>query len=73
MSKDRKRPNYTKEFKQDAVKLVLEQGYSCLEAARRLDVAGSNITRWVRMYRQEQENPSKGGCPLGNWRKKIAV
>jgi transposase len=61
MSKKRKRPNYTKKFKQDAVKLVLEQGYSCLEAARRLDVAGSNITRWVRQYRQDEQDLSEGG------------
>jgi transposase len=61
MSKDRKRPNYTKEFKQDAVKLVLEQGYSSLEVARRLGIAGSNVTRWVRRHRQEQEDQDEGG------------
>lgn len=36
MSEKRKRPNYTEEFKQDAVKLVVEQGYSCPEVGRRL-------------------------------------
>jgi transposase len=61
MSKDRKRPNYTKEFKQDAVKLVLEQGYSSLEVARRLGIASSNVTRWVRLHHQEQEDPDEGG------------
>jgi len=61
MSKERKRPNYTKEFKQDAVNLLLEQGYSSLEVARRLGIASSNVTRWVRLYRQEQEDPDEGG------------
>jgi len=61
MSKDQKRPNYTTEFKQDAVKLVLEQGYSSLEVARRLGIASSNVTRWVRLQRQEQEYPDEGG------------
>ena len=45
MSTKRKRPNYTKKFKQDAVKLVTEQGYSSPEVGRRLGVAASNVTR----------------------------
>jgi transposase-like protein len=45
MKEKRKRPNYTKEFKQDAVKLVIEQQYSCPEVGRRLGVAASNVTR----------------------------
>jgi transposase len=63
MSKKRKRPNYTKEFKQDAVKLVTEQQYSCPEVGRRLGVAASNVTRWVRQYRQDQQDLSDGGIP----------
>jgi len=61
MSKGRTRPNYTKEFKQDAVKLVLEQGYSSLEVARRLGTANSNVTRWVRLHRQEHEDTDENG------------
>jgi len=61
MKEKRKRSNYTKEFKQDAVKLVIEQRYSCPEVGRRLDVAASNVTRWVRQYRQDQQDLSDGG------------
>ena len=61
MNKSRKRPSYTKQFKQDAVKLVLEQGYSCNEAASRLGIASSNVTRWVRLQRQEQEDQNETG------------
>ncbi len=61
MNEKRKRPNYTKEFKQDAVKLVFEQRYSCPEVARRLGVAASNVTRWVRLNRQDQEDISESG------------
>ena len=61
MKEKRKRPNYTKEFKQDAVKLVIEQGYSGPEAARRLGIPTSNVTRWVRQYRQDQQDLSEGG------------
>ena len=61
MNEKRKRPNYTKEFKQDAIKLAVEQRYSCPEVARRLGVAASNVTRWVRFHRQDQEDISKSG------------
>jgi transposase len=61
MNEKRKRPNYTKEFKQDAVKLVVEQRYSCPEVGRRLGVAASNISRWVRQYRQDQQDLDEGG------------
>jgi transposase len=63
MNEKRKRPNYTNEFKQDAVKLVIEQRYSCPEVGRRLGVAASNVTRWVRQYRQDQQDLSEGGIP----------
>lgn len=62
MNEKRKRPNYTKEFKQDAVKLVVEQRYSCPEVARRLGVAASNVSRWVRLYRQDQKDFSESGA-----------
>ena len=58
---ERKRPKYTKEFKQDAIKLVIEQRYSCPEVGRRLGVAASNISRWVREYRQDQQDLSENG------------
>ena len=61
MKEKRKRPNYTKEFKQDAVKLVIEQRYSCPEVGRRLGVAASNVTRWVRQYREDQQDLSDSG------------
>lgn len=57
MNQKRQRRDFTDEFKSDAVKLVMEQGYSCSEVGRRLGVNGSNISRWVRQYRRQQENP----------------
>ena len=61
MTGKRKKINYTQEFKLDAVKLVVEQGYSGREAGRRLGVNTSNITRWVREFRQEQAEGADGG------------
>jgi len=61
MNERKKRPNYTNEFKDDAVKLVVEHGYTCTEVARRLGIASSNVTRWVRLYRQDQEDMNETG------------
>ena len=61
MNERRNRVKYTKEFKQDAVNLVIEQGYSSNEAGRRLGVNQSNISRWVREYRGDQEDVAEGG------------
>jgi len=61
MTKKTTREKFTKEFKADAVKLVTEQGYSCTEAGRRLGVGSSNVSRWVREYHTEQEDPREGG------------
>jgi transposase len=49
----RQRRDFTDEFKNDAIKLVTEQGYSCTEVSRRLGVNHTNISRWVRQYRNE--------------------
>ncbi len=43
-----KRKQYSKEFKLDAVSLVTDQGYSQLEAAKRLGINANMLSRWVR-------------------------
>lgn len=42
------RKEYTLEFKQEAIKLVTEQGYSQAEASKRLGIPHANISRWMR-------------------------
>jgi len=42
---------YTKEFRQEAVKLVMEEKLSMPEAARRLSLPRSTLRNWVRAYR----------------------
>jgi len=39
---------YTREFRQEAVKLVLDEGLSWGEAARRLSLPTSTLANWVR-------------------------
>jgi len=55
MDKKILRRRYSKQFKEDAVNLVLENGYGCAEVARRLGVCENNVNRWVREYRDHQE------------------
>ena len=41
---------YTREFRQEAVKLVLEQKLSWAKAARQLSLPTSTLANWVRAY-----------------------
>lgn len=45
---------YTKEFKEEAIKLVTEQGYSHSEAGKNLGISHVNISRWVAELRGTQ-------------------
>lgn len=38
---------FTREFKREAASLVLDQGYSHIEAARSLGLVESALRRWV--------------------------
>ena len=49
------RKKYSKEFKLDAVSLVLDQGYSREEAARSLDISSSMLGRRVREYQADDD------------------
>ena len=42
---------YTKEFREEAVKLVTEERLSLPEAARRLSLPPSTIASWVKAYK----------------------
>ncbi len=42
-----KKVKFTKEFKQEAVKLVTEQGYSQSEAAKNLGINSKNLSWWI--------------------------
>lgn len=42
------RKKYTREFKQDAVRLVSEQGYKQTEAARNLGIDRGMLARWIK-------------------------
>ena len=42
---------YTKEFREEAVKMVLEEGMAVPEAARRLSLPPSTLGNWVKAHK----------------------
>ena len=54
MSKQTRR-RFSDEFKEEAVKLITEQGYKVSEAARNLDINASMLRRWQRELSPESD------------------
>jgi len=46
------RGRYTKEFREEVVRIVLEEKQSCREVGRRLSLAPSTIINWVKAYEE---------------------
>ena len=59
------RQQYTKEFREQAVQLVLEQQMPIVEAARRLSMSGKTLKNWVGRARRGQL------APLGESRRPV--
>ncbi len=55
MSQKRSYKQYPQDFKDEAVALVREQGYSVPEAARSLGIATNMLYRWKDKYEQRLE------------------
>ncbi|KIV74420.1 Mobile element protein [Pseudomonas sp. FeS53a] len=47
--------SFTPEFKREAAGLVLDQGYSHIEAARSLGLVESALRRWVKQLQEERQ------------------
>ena len=50
-----KQKRYTREFRLESARLVVEQGYTLAEAAGRLGVSGGSIGNWIQKFRQSGE------------------
>ena len=46
----KRRRRFSKEFKEESVKLILEEGYTISETARNLGVHANLLSRWKREY-----------------------
>ena len=56
------RKQYTKEFKLDAISLVLDQGLTIAEAARSLEIRANMLGRWIK----ENQADNNGQAFRGN-------
>ena len=54
------RKKYPKEFKLDAISLVLDQGYSRREAARSLDINANMLGRWIKEQQADDGRAFRG-------------
>jgi transposase len=54
------RRKYTREFKESAVRLVQQQGYSVAEAARSLGIDAGNIRGWLVKFGDDVGVPVAG-------------
>jgi transposase len=58
------RKKYTQEFKEDAIRLVLEQGYKQTEAARNLGIDRSMLARWIKESQSDEGEAFRGNGKL---------
>jgi len=58
------RKKYSKEFKLDAVSLVLEQDYGRAEAARSLGINANMLRRWVKEHQSDDGQAFRGNGKL---------
>jgi len=61
MSK-KKRRKYTKEYKEEAVRLISEEGYSYAEAGRNLGVNSNLLSRWKREFEGIELDPGSAAA-----------
>ena len=55
------RKQYTKEFKLDAISLVLEQGHTTSEVSRSLEINANMLRRWIREYQRDDTDQAFRG------------
>ena len=58
------RKMYSKEYKLDAVSLVLDQGYIIAEAAKSLEINRSVLQRWIREFNSDDGQAFRGNGKL---------
>ncbi|WKD50559.1 IS3 family transposase [Microbulbifer spongiae] len=67
----RQRRSFSLEFKLDAARLVVDQGYSVPEAARSLDVGTTAIRRWVKQLEAERSGKTPSSKAFTSDQQKI--
>ncbi len=52
-------PRYSDEFKEEAVRQVLERGYSVSDVSKRIGVSAHSLYKWVRSSRPNKSKDEK--------------
>ena len=60
----RTRRTFSPEFKLEAAQLVVDQGYSVVEAAKAMNVSKSAMDKWVKQLKQERQGVTPKASPL---------
>ena len=68
----RKSPPYPKEFRAEAVRLVLEQGLSLREASQRIAVAKGTLAGWVANARGPHAEKAPGSRSITELEKEVS-
>ncbi len=55
------RKQYTKEYKLDAISLVVDQGHTTTEVSRSLEINANMLRRWIRECQADDVNQSFRG------------
>lgn len=69
----KQRRSFTPEFKREAACLVLDQGYSHIEAARSLGLVESALRRWVKQLQEKRQGVTPKSKALTPEQQKIQV
>ncbi len=56
----RRKQTYDKEFKLEAVRLVVEEGLSASSVEKKLGIGKSTVYKWVQQYNADPEHPFPG-------------
>ena len=56
-----KRKKYSKEFKLDAISLVLDQDYTRIEAANSLEINANMLGRWIKAHQADEDGQAFRG------------
>jgi transposase len=67
------RKKYSKEFKLDAINLVLEQNYARTEAARSLGINANMLGRWIKEQEADDGQAFRGNGKLTPEQEEIRV
>lgn len=58
------RKKYSREFKLDAINLVIEQGYSQADAATALSINAKMLSRWIKEHQSDDGHAFRGNGKL---------